>query len=227
MVPIAVRAAPPRQLISSMRHAGRPRVSTSRPVAVAPCVTDFVGSPSSDAIGARRPSTGPAAPANDFRQRDGLRADAKALSFVVRARTPPGPSSRAKCEDRLCPGQAVRSLAVRPRPRPGRSIAVHLGRFLVLPLEIPPLPRIIVDDDCGRIAQTPTPVGPPWLPLGSPLAPFGPGSPQRAASGGISSPGRPIADGLGGTNGAPSATRTGSVTSPVSAVAAEKMRSKA
>jgi hypothetical protein len=46
-----------------MQHAGRPRVSTSRPVAAAASVTDLVGYPSSDAIVARRLSTGPAAPA--------------------------------------------------------------------------------------------------------------------------------------------------------------------
>ena len=148
-------------------HAGRPRISTSYPVAAASRVTDFVGSPSSAAIGARRLSTGPAAPANGFQPHDGSRADAKALGFAVRPRAPPGPSSRAKREDwrRLCPGQAARSLAVRPWPRPRRSIAVRLGRFLVLPFEIPPLPRIIVDDDCGRIAQAPTP---PWPGMATP-----------------------------------------------------------
>jgi hypothetical protein len=153
-------------------HAGRPRISTSYPVAAASCVTDFVGSPSSAAIGARRLSTGPAAPANGFQPHDGSRADAKALGFAVRPRAPPGPSSRAKREDwrRLCPGQAARSLAVRPWPRPRRSIAVRLGRFLVLPFEIPPLPRIIVDDDCGRIAQAPTP---PWPGMATPGQPRG------------------------------------------------------
>jgi hypothetical protein len=148
-----------------MRHAGRPRVSTSRPVAAAARVTDFVGSPSSDAIGARRLSTGPAAPANDFRRRAALSAAADDPGFAARLRIPPGLFARAKCEDRLCPGQVDRLLAGRPWPRPRRSIAVHLGRFL-LPLEIPPLPRIIIDDDCGRIAQTPTPPWPGMASLG-------------------------------------------------------------
>jgi hypothetical protein len=157
-----------------MRHAGRPRVSTPRPVAAAACVTDFVGYPSSDAIGALRLSTDPAAPANDFRRRDALSAEANDPGFAARLRTPPGLFARAKCEDRLCSGQVDRLLARRPWSRPRRSIAVHLGRFPVLPLEIPPLPRIIVDDDCGRIAQTPTP---PW----PPLARDGLGAPPRGA----------------------------------------------
>jgi len=123
-----------------MQHAGRPRVSTSRPVAAAASVTDLVGYPSSDAIVARRLSTGPAAPANDFRRRDALSAEANDPGFAARLRTPPGLFARAKCEDRLCPGQVDRLLARRPWPRPRRSIAVHLGRFLVLPLEIPPSP---------------------------------------------------------------------------------------
>jgi hypothetical protein len=78
-----------------MRRTSRPRVSTSRPVAAA-AVTDFVGSPSSDAIGARRPSTGPAAPANDFQWRAAPSAAADDPGFAARLRTPPGLLAPAK-----------------------------------------------------------------------------------------------------------------------------------